>query len=108
MPTYDYECEACGHEFELFQKMSDKPVRVCPKCKKRRVRRLIGSGGALLFKGSGFYITDYRSEEYKSRAKADSSSGKKESSGSDSSSSDSSKKPTKEKDSKGSSVITSG
>ncbi len=71
MPTYDYECEACEHRFEVFQKITDKPVRACPHCGKRRVRKLIGGGGGLLFKGSGFYITDYRSEAYKSRAKAD-------------------------------------
>lgn len=71
MPTYEYECASCAHRFEVFQKMSDKPARTCPQCGKKKVRRLIGSGGGLLFKGSGFYITDYRSEAYKSSAKAD-------------------------------------
>ena len=64
MPTYDYRCNACGHKFELFQSMTAKPLKVCPECGKRRVERLIGTGAALLFKGSGFYQTDYRSDSY--------------------------------------------
>ena len=71
MPTYDYKCEACGFEFEKFQSMSSRPVRKCPKCGKNRVKRLIGTGAGLIFKGSGFYITDYRGDAYKSAAKAD-------------------------------------
>ncbi|MGI9454739.1 MAG: FmdB family zinc ribbon protein, partial [Pirellulales bacterium] len=71
MPTYDYVCDACGHEFELFQSMTDSVKRTCPKCKKRKLRRLIGTGGAIMFKGSGFYQTDYRSESYKKAAAAD-------------------------------------
>src|SRR6266571_7489681 len=71
MPTYDYECDACKHEFEEFQSMMDKPLKKCPKCGKSKLRRLIGTGAAILFKGSGFYQTDYRSESYKSAAKAD-------------------------------------
>ncbi|MFH1198907.1 MAG: FmdB family zinc ribbon protein [Candidatus Omnitrophota bacterium] len=59
MPTYDYECTKCGHTFEAFQQMSDKPLTKCPKCDKK-LRRLIGSGAGLIFKGSGFYATDYR------------------------------------------------
>ncbi len=75
MPTYEYECEACHHEFEEFQQMNDAPLRTCPKCKKRKLRRKIGSGGAVLFKGNGFYQTDYRSKSYSSdKAKAESSS----------------------------------
>lgn len=74
MPTYDYECQKCRHGFELFQKMSDKPGGVCPKCGSKRVKRLLGTGAGMIFKGSGFYITDYRSEGYKKAAKADSSS----------------------------------
>jgi putative FmdB family regulatory protein len=70
MPTYDYRCLSCKHEFELVQKMSDPPRKRCPKCGKK-VERLIGSGAGLLFKGSGFYITDYRSSEYKAKAKAE-------------------------------------
>lgn len=64
MPTYDYRCNACGHKFELFQSMSAKPIKVCTECGKKRVERLIGTGAALLFKGSGFYQTDYRSDSY--------------------------------------------
>lgn len=60
MPTYEYECEACGHTFEEFQSMSDKPLRKCPKCKKQKLQRLIGSGAGIIFKGSGFYETDYK------------------------------------------------
>ncbi len=71
MPTYDYECDACGHEWELFQKMTDDPVKKCPACNKRKARRLFGTGAAVMFKGSGFYETDYRSESYKKSAKAD-------------------------------------
>ena len=71
MPTYEYECGACGHRFEKFQPITADPVRTCPECHKRRVRRLLGAGGALIFKGSGFYATDYRSASYKEGAKKD-------------------------------------
>ena len=71
MPTYDYECDGCGKTLEVFQSMSDAPKKKCPACGRRRLRRLIGTGGAILFKGSGFYTTDYRSESYKAGAKAD-------------------------------------
>jgi len=71
MPTYDYLCDGCGHAFELFQSMTDAVKRTCPKCKKKKLRRLIGAGGAIVFKGSGFYQTDYRSESYKKGAAAD-------------------------------------
>ena len=76
MPTYDYECDACKHAFEEFQSMMDKPLKKCPKCGKSKLRRLIGTGAAIIFKGSGFYQTDYRSESYKSAAKADEAKGK--------------------------------
>jgi len=69
MPTYDYKCEACGHTFEKFQSMTSAPIRKCPSCGKNKVKRLIGTGAGLIFKGSGFYITDYRSEAYKKSAK---------------------------------------
>ena len=72
MPTYDYVCDGCGHAFELFQSMTDSVKKTCPKCKKKKLRRLIGAGGAIVFKGSGFYKTDYRSESYKKGAAADS------------------------------------
>src|SRR5437667_12069037 len=71
MPTYDYECDACGHAFELFQSIREEPQKKCPQCKKSKLRRLFGTGAALIFKGSGFYQTDYRSESYKAGAKAD-------------------------------------
>ncbi len=73
MPTYDYECDACDHKFELYQSITADPEKTCPKCKKKKLRRLIGTGGAIVFKGSGFYQTDYRSETYKKSASADSS-----------------------------------
>src|SRR5262249_18014897 len=72
MPTYDYVCDACQHEFEEFQSMKEDPLTDCPKCGKQTLRRLFGTGAAILFKGSGFYQTDYRSESYKAAAKADS------------------------------------
>jgi putative FmdB family regulatory protein len=71
MPTYEYQCEACGHEFEKFQSIKAAPVRLCPSCGKRKVRRLIGVGGGIIFKGAGFYATDYRSSSYKEEAKKD-------------------------------------
>jgi putative FmdB family regulatory protein len=71
MPTYEYECDACGHKFDEFQSMSEAVLKKCPECKKKKLRRLLGTGAAIIFKGSGFYQTDYRSESYKSGAKAD-------------------------------------
>jgi putative FmdB family regulatory protein len=71
MPTYDYECDACGHAFELFQSISEAHKRKCPECGKSKLRRLLGTGAAVMFKGSGFYQTDYRSESYKRAAEAD-------------------------------------
>lgn len=70
MPTYEYECEKCGISFEKFQSMKDDPIKKCPECD-GAVRRLIGAGAGFIFKGSGFYITDYRSESYKQDAKKD-------------------------------------
>ena len=77
MPTYDYRCNACGHEFELFQSMSDAVKKKCPKCSKLALERLIGTGAAVLFKGGGFYETDYRSEGYKKAADAEKKSSEK-------------------------------
>jgi putative FmdB family regulatory protein len=71
MPTYDYECDACGHEFELFQSITEPVQKKCPKCGKLKLRRLFGTGAAVVFKGSGFYQTDYRSESYKKAAEKD-------------------------------------
>jgi putative FmdB family regulatory protein len=78
MPTYEYQCADCGFEFEKFQSMTASVLRKCPQCGKRSLRRLIGTGAGVIFKGSGFYETDYRSESYKNAAKNDSGSGKVE------------------------------
>ncbi len=98
MPTYDYKCAKCGYAWELYQSITAKPEKKCPSCGGRQAKRLIGTGAAIIFKGSGFYQTDYRSDSYKSAQKADS---KTESSSSTSStpSSDSSatKSPPPEK-----------
>lgn len=71
MPTYDYICDACNHEFEAFESIKADPQTECPACHEAKLRRKIGAGAAILFKGSGFYQTDYRSESYKQRAAAD-------------------------------------
>ncbi len=71
MPTYDYECDSCSHAFELFQSISEPLKKKCPECGRMKLRRLFGTGAALIFKGSGFYQTDYRSESYKKGAKAE-------------------------------------
>jgi putative FmdB family regulatory protein len=63
MPTYDYSCEGCGHEFEEWQSFKDDPLTKCPACKKNKLRRLFGGGAAIIFKGSGFYETDYRRKD---------------------------------------------
>jgi putative FmdB family regulatory protein len=73
MPTYEYECENCRYEFEQFQSITAKPIRKCPKCGKERVKRLIGIGAGVIFKGPGFYATDYRSESYKKAAEKEKS-----------------------------------
>ncbi len=70
MPTYDYICKECEHEWELFQTMKSKPIRKCPDCGKLKAQRLIGAGAGIIFKGSGFYQTDYRSSSYKKGAEA--------------------------------------
>jgi putative FmdB family regulatory protein len=71
MPTYEYQCDACDHNFDEFQSFSEEPLTKCPKCGKKKLRRLFGTGTAVIFKGSGFYETDYRSESYKAAAKKD-------------------------------------
>ncbi|MBM3213828.1 zinc ribbon domain-containing protein [Candidatus Poribacteria bacterium] len=92
MPTYEYRCDACGAAFERFQSITAEPVRDCPSCQTAgRVRRLISGGAGLIFRGSGFYITDYRSESYRQAAKSDSSSS--DSAKASSTSSDSSSSP---------------
>ncbi len=82
MPTYDYICDACEHAWELFQKMTDDPVKKCPECGKKKAVRQFGTGAAIMFKGSGFYETDYRSESYKKSKEADKKSKSEASSGS--------------------------
>ena len=74
MPTYDYECSACGHALEIFQGINDPVKKKCPECGKNKLQRQFGTGAAIMFKGSGFYQTDYRSDSYKKAAKADSKS----------------------------------
>jgi len=74
MPTYDYVCDACEHAFEEFQSIKARPLKKCPACGKQKLRRLIGTGAGIIFKGSGFYETDYRSDSYKKDKKADSES----------------------------------
>jgi len=107
MPTYEYACAKCGHEFEFFQPMKDKPLSVCPKekCKlkkwgKGRVKKLMSSGAGLLFKGSGFYITDYRSENYKQAAKKESSASESKPASESKSSSGETKSPPAKSESK--------
>src|SRR5256885_3193386 len=90
MPTYEYQCDACGNKFEKFQSIMSAPIKKCPKCGKNKVRRLISTGAGLLFKGSGFYITDYRSDTDKEKAQSESGE-KSDTAKSDSAKSDSSK-----------------
>ena len=75
MPTYDYVCRACGHELELFQAITARPKRKCPRCSRNSLERRIGTGAAILFRGSGFYQTDYRSDAYTKAHKAETSTG---------------------------------
>jgi putative FmdB family regulatory protein len=102
MPTYEYRCKSCGHEFEEFQSMSSDPLVMCPKCAKPALKRLMSSGGGLIFKGSGFYLTDYKksntstSSSVKSESKSDSSSKPDSNQESKSESKDSHHEPKKE------------
>ena len=102
MPTYDYQCQACGHEWELFQSMNDSPVKSCPACKKRKAKRLLGLGAGIIFKGTGFYETDYKAKkggdkkEAIGESKSKDSSGESASKSSDSSSSSGKKETKKE------------
>jgi putative FmdB family regulatory protein len=98
MPTYEYECQRCGHVFERFQSMKDEPLKRCPECR-GKVKRLIGAGAGIIFKGSGFYETDYRSDEYRRKAKAEKDSSTKTDGKSDSKS-DTGSKSKKDKKSK--------
>lgn len=97
MPTYDYKCDACEHTWEEFQSIKAEPTKKCPGCGKKKAKRLIGAGAGLIFRGTGFYLTDYRSDAYKKSAEADKApssgdSSKSSDSGSSSKSSDSSSK----------------
>ena len=85
MPTYEYQCDACEHNFDEFQSMSEEPLKKCPRCGKKKLRRLFGGGAAVIFKGSGFYETDYRSDSYKKAAKAEQESAKPAATAADSS-----------------------
>lgn len=75
MPTYDYKCDACGYAFERFHSITAPPIKRCPECGKAKVKRLLGTGAGLIFKGSGFYITDYRDKSYAESAKKDAGEG---------------------------------
>ncbi|MDX1565538.1 MAG: zinc ribbon domain-containing protein, partial [Phycisphaeraceae bacterium] len=92
MPTYEYQCQACGHELEAFQSITAGPLRKCPECGKLKLKRMIGTGGGVIFKGSGFWQTDYRSENYKSGAEKEKKA--TESAGSDGGKSDGKKTET--------------
>jgi len=96
MPTYDYICDACSHEWELFQRITEDAIKKCPECKKKKAVRQFGTGAAIVFKGSGFYETDCRSDAYKKSAAAD------KKSKSDSPSADSNKTESKKTDTKAS------
>ena len=98
MPTYEYKCLDCGIQFDRFQSITEDPIQECPECS-GRTKRLIGAGAGLIFKGSGFYITDYRSEGYKESAKKDKDSSSS-SDGADSKSGDSKGGDSKSSDSK--------
>ena len=98
MPTYEYECDACEHQFEVYQGINDPKKRKCPECGKLKLRRLLGTGSAIVFKGSGFYQTDYRSDSYKKAKAADKP--KSESKGDSKSSSKPSKSSSSKKKSK--------
>lgn len=102
MPTYDYECSACKHKWEEFQSIKAEPIKKCPECKKAKAKRLIGTGAGIIFKGSGFYQTDYRSSSYQKAADADKSAQSDSSSSKSETKSDSSgsKSESKSSDSK--------
>ncbi len=104
MPTYEYICEKCGYQFEKFQSITARSLRKCPQCKEQGLKRLIGTGAGVIFKGSGFYQTDYRSESYKKAqqqetkadTKTDTKSEKKDTKKTDSKSTDKPKSVSKE------------
>jgi len=98
VPTYEYLCQACGHEFELFQSMSASVKRKCPDCGKLKLKRLIGIGSGVIFKGSGFYQTDYRSDSYKKAAEAEKKASEPKTSKKDGKKTESKSKPDKKSD----------
>lgn len=102
MPTYEYQCDGCSHEFEQFQSMKDDPIKICPECKKKKVRRLLGSGAGIIFKGSGFYETDYKRKDSSSSSNGSNESGSGDSKKSESKDSAKSEKKTEKKKSKSS------
>ena len=106
MPTYEYECQRCDHVFERFQSMTDEPLKRCPKCR-GKVIRLFGTGAGIIFKGSGFYETDYRSDSYRQAAQKDSTAAKATSSSSSSKKSESKSKSDSKGKSKGKGAATS-
>jgi len=95
MPTYEYKCDACGYQFERFQSITADPIKRCPECGKAKVKRLIGTGAGLIFKGSGFYITDYRDKSYADKAKSESGTPSSDGKAADSGASTDSKSTTK-------------
>lgn len=101
MPTYEYECQGCGYEFESFQSMKDDPLKKCPECTKNKLKRKIGSGAGVIFKGSGFYCTDYRSDGYKKAAEKEKSSTSSSSSSASNSDKKSDSKPKTEQKTSG-------
>ena len=99
MPTYDYQCDACDHKFEAFQNFNEAQLKKCPECKKNKLRRLFGTGAAIMFKGSGFCQTDYRSDSYKKAAETDKKASEASSASGESKSSGDSKSSTESKSS---------
>lgn len=97
MPTYDYECGACKHKWEEFQSIKAPATKKCPECKKNKAQRLIGTGAGIIFKGSGFYQTDYRSSSYNKAAEADKTAQAESTKSSDTSASKSDSKPSESK-----------
>lgn len=96
MPTYAYRCKRCGHALELFQSITEAPRKKCPKCGKAGLERQIGAGAAILFRGSGFYQTDYRSDSYKKSAQAETSSAKSDGAKNDGAAAKTPEKPTEQ------------
>ena len=96
MPTYEYECQKCGNRFEQFQSITAKPLKKCPECGRMSLKRLIGSGAGVIFKGSGFYQTDYRTENYKKAKESETSTASKTASDKKSETAAKETKPAKE------------